>query len=65
MLVVLRAGAAVAAEALMALVRELKGAVYPPKAIDFVAALPVSGLGKRDIKAIRAPFWRGEQRAVA
>ena len=32
----------------MALVREKKGAVYAPKAIDFVDALPVTGLGKLD-----------------
>lgn len=51
-----------AAEELIALVRERKGAVYAPKVIDFVAALPVTGLGKLDKKAIRAPFWQGRQR---
>jgi fatty-acyl-CoA synthase len=64
-LVVLRAGAQVAAEELIALVRERKGAVYAPKAIDFVASLPVTGLGKLDKKAIRAPFWQGQQRGVS
>ena len=64
-LVVLRAGAAVAAEELIALVRERKGAVYAPKAIDFVATLPVTGLGKLDKKAIRAPFWQGQTRGVS
>jgi fatty-acyl-CoA synthase len=64
-LVVLRAGASVPAEELIALVRERKGAVYAPKAIDFVAALPVTGLGKLDKKAIRAPFWQGMQRGVS
>ena len=44
--------------------REKKGAVYTPKAIDFVAALPVTGLGKLDKKAIRAQFWQGQGRAV-
>ncbi len=63
-LVVLRAGAKVEAEALMALVRDKKGAVYTPKAIDFVDALPVTGLGKLDKKAIRARFWQGQQRSV-
>ena len=62
--VVLRAGASVAAEELMALVRERKGAVQAPKSIEFVAALPVTGLGKLDKKAIRAKFWQGQQRAV-
>jgi len=62
--VVLRAGASVAAEELMALVRERKGAVQAPKSIEFVSALPVTGLGKLDKKAIRAKFWQGQQRAV-
>ena len=48
----------------MALVRERKGAVQAPKSIEFVAALPVTGLGKLDKKAIRAKFWQGQQRAV-
>ncbi len=63
-LVVLRPGQAVAAEALISLVRERKGAVYAPKAIDFVDALPVTGLGKLDKKAIRARFWQGQDRSV-
>ena len=63
-LVVLRPGATVHAEELIALVRERKGAVYAPKAIDFVDALPVTGLGKLDKKAIRARFWQGQGRAV-
>ena len=63
-LVVLRAGATVAAEELIALVRERKGAVYAPKAIDFVDALPTTGLGKLDKKAIRARFWQGQGRAI-
>jgi fatty-acyl-CoA synthase len=63
-LVVLRPGASVHAEELMALVRERKGAVYTPKAIDFVDALPVTGLGKLDKKAIRARYWQGQGRGV-
>ncbi len=63
-LVVLRAGASVAVEELMALVRDKKGAVYTPKAIDFVETLPVTGLGKLDKKAIRAHFWQGQGRSV-
>jgi len=67
-LVVVRPGSpadpvALAAE-LMAWVRERKGAVQAPKAIDFVDALPMTGLGKLDKKAIRAKFWQGQQRAV-
>ncbi len=63
--VVLRAGASVAAEELMALVREAKGPVQAPKSVEFVDALPVTGLGKPDKKALRARYWVGQQRAVA
>ena len=63
-LVVLRAGASVHEEELKALVRDKKGAVYTPKAIDFVDALPVTGLGKLDKKAIRAKYWQGQTRSV-
>ena len=71
-LVVLRPGVAghapadpvVLAAELTAWVRERKGAVQAPKAIDFVDALPMTGLGKLDKKAIRAKFWQGQQRAV-
>jgi len=62
--VVLKAGATVAAEALMALVREHKGPVQAPKSVDFVDALPVTGLGKPDKKVLRARYWSGQQRAV-
>lgn len=62
--VVLKAGATVAAEALIALVREHKGSVQAPKSVDFVDALPVTGLGKPDKKALRAKYWTGQQRAV-
>jgi fatty-acyl-CoA synthase len=62
--VVLKAGETVAAEALIALVREHKGPVQAPKSIDFVDALPVTGLGKPDKKALRAKYWTGQQRAV-
>jgi fatty-acyl-CoA synthase len=63
-LVVLRPGASATADELMALVKARKGAVYTPKVIDFVDALPVTGLGKLDKKAIRAQFWQGQGRSV-
>jgi len=63
-LVVLKAGSPVSAEELIACVREAKGAVQTPKTIEFVDALPVTGLGKLDKKAIRARYWDGQQRAV-
>ena len=53
-MVVLRDGMTVAAAELMALVRARKGPVQTPKAILFVDAIPLSGLGKPDKKAVRA-----------
>jgi fatty-acyl-CoA synthase len=32
--------------------------------VDFTDALPVTGLGKPDKKAIRAKYWGGSTRAV-
>ena len=55
-MVVLKPGQSVAAEELIALVREHKGAVCAPKQIRFVAQLPVTTIGKLDKKAIRARF---------
>ncbi|MFP5462622.1 MAG: AMP-binding protein [Gammaproteobacteria bacterium] len=63
--VVLRAGASVRAEELMALVRDAKGAVQAPKSVDFADSLPVTGLGKPDKKALRAKYWGGQGRSVA
>ena len=54
--VVLRAGVRVAADALVALVRERKGPVQAPKAVHFVEAIPLTGLGKPDKKALRERY---------
>lgn len=61
--VVRRSGAVTEAE-LIALVRDRKGAVSAPKSVDFVAAIPLSPLGKPDRKALRAPFWPADGRQV-
>jgi fatty-acyl-CoA synthase len=63
-LVVLRPGAAVGADDLIALVRERKGAVYAPKSVDFIDDLPLTGVGKADRKAVRARFWPADGRQV-
>jgi fatty-acyl-CoA synthase len=63
--VVLRPGASVDAAELIALVREAKGPVQAPKSVDFVDALPVTGLGKPDKRALRAKYWGGAARGVA
>ncbi|MDO6414469.1 AMP-binding protein [Sphingomonas sp. BIUV-7] len=54
--VVLEAGATVDPVALIASVREKKGAVQAPKTVEFIDALPLSPLGKPDKKALRARF---------
>ncbi|MGC0225714.1 AMP-binding protein [Pseudooceanicola nitratireducens] len=51
-------------EALRARVREAKGAVHVPKAFYVVDALPLTGLGKVDKVALRAPHWEGHTRQV-
>lgn len=63
--VVLRAGANNSAAELQAHVKDKRGAPWSPKTIDFVAEIPVTGLGKIDRKALRAPYWEGRARGVA
>jgi fatty-acyl-CoA synthase len=38
--------------------------VQAPKSVDFVDALPVTGLGKPDKKVLRARYWGEGGRAV-
>jgi fatty-acyl-CoA synthase len=52
--VALRPGAEPCADALIALVRDRKGAVQAPKSIFFVEALPLTAVGKPDKKRLRA-----------
>jgi fatty-acyl-CoA synthase len=63
-IVVKRAGGKVEAAELRALVKERKGSVYAPKQVEFMEALPVTGLGKIDKKALRAPYWKTAQRSI-
>lgn len=54
--IVLREGASVSDEELRALVKAKKGPVQSPKVVHFVDAIPLSGLGKHDKKALRSRF---------
>jgi fatty-acyl-CoA synthase len=63
--VVLKSGANVDFEALHAHVKEKRGGPWAPKSIEFVAQIAVTGLGKVDRKALRAPYWAGRTRGVA
>lgn len=63
--VVLKSGAHVEAAELQAHVKDKRGAPWSPKTIDVVESIPVTGLGKIDRKALRAPYWDGRSRGVA
>lgn len=51
-------------EQIQASVKDRKGSVQVPKQVVVVDALPLTGLGKPDKKAVRARFWEGAARAV-
>jgi fatty-acyl-CoA synthase len=62
--VVLREGASLTDEVvaeIQAMVKERKGSVQVPKEVIAIDALPLTGLGKPDKKALRARFWTGER----
>jgi acyl-CoA synthetase (AMP-forming)/AMP-acid ligase II len=63
-LVVTRPGARVGEDELIDWVRARKGSIMAPKAVAFVADIPVTNLGKIDKKAIRARYWAGQDRQV-
>jgi fatty-acyl-CoA synthase len=63
--VVLRPGAEANEAALQAHVKTKRGAPWSPKAVHFIDAVPVTGLGKIDRKALRAKFWTEEGRQVS
>jgi fatty-acyl-CoA synthase len=46
------------------LVKDAKGAVQSPKQLIATDALPLTGLGKPDKKALRAQYWAGQERSV-
>ena len=46
-------------------VKAKRGGPWAPKTIDFVDVIAVTGLGKVDRKALRAPYWQGRSRGVA
>ncbi len=49
---------------IQAAVKDRKGSVQVPKQVVVVDALPLTGLGKPDKKAVRARFWEGAARSV-
>jgi len=63
-LVVLRQGHCATKGELIEFVKSRKGSLTAPKSIEFVAAIPVTNLGKVDKKALRARYWSGRTRNV-
>jgi fatty-acyl-CoA synthase len=63
--VTLREGATATEEELQAHVKQHRGGPWAPKSVEFVKELPLTGLGKLDRKALRAPYWSNQQRAVS
>jgi fatty-acyl-CoA synthase len=62
--VVRSAGSQIAAEELIAAVRRAKDPLHAPKSVEFVAALPLTPVGKVDKVSLRAPYWQGRSRRV-
>jgi fatty-acyl-CoA synthase len=62
--VVPREGCLPDADELIDLVKAHKGAAHAPKQVQFVKALPMTGVGKVDKKVLRAGFWAGRERMV-
>ncbi len=64
-IVVLREGAELTDDVVAEIkesVKERKGAVQAPKQVIATDALPLTGLGKPDKKALRARYWDGDRR---
>ncbi len=45
-------------------VKEAKGSIQAPKSVDFVAAIPLTPVGKPDKKVLRAQYWSDQERSV-
>ncbi|MFZ3183149.1 MAG: AMP-binding protein [Pseudomonas sp.] len=62
--VILRAGAHVTAEALLALVKEQIGGYKTPKSLIFVQELPTSAVGKVLRRKVKDKYWQSIQRKI-
>jgi acyl-CoA synthetase (AMP-forming)/AMP-acid ligase II len=62
--VVLRAGQSATAAEIIAFAGERMAGYKKPKTVDFVDEIPKTTYGKPDKKAVRAPYWAGQDRMV-
>jgi fatty-acyl-CoA synthase len=63
-IVVLREGASLNEDAVIAHSKEKLGGVKSPKSVEFRPEIPKTPAGKMDKKAIRKQYWAGSDRAV-
>jgi acyl-CoA synthetase (AMP-forming)/AMP-acid ligase II len=61
----LRPGSVASEQLLIEHTRTLIASYKKPRSIDFVESLPRLFNGKIDKKALRAPYWRGQERQVS
>jgi acyl-CoA synthetase (AMP-forming)/AMP-acid ligase II len=64
-LVVLREGAKVSPEEIIAFVKEKKGSLVAPKSVAYVDKIPLTNVGKVDKKKLRKKYWKGTQRMIS
>jgi acyl-CoA synthetase (AMP-forming)/AMP-acid ligase II len=62
--VVLGAGQSATAAEIIAFAGERMAGYKKPKTVDFVDEIPKTTYGKPDKKAVRAPYWAGQDRMV-
>jgi len=62
--VVIREGASLAEEEIIAHCKEKLGGVKSPKSVEFCAEIPKTAAAKIDRKKLRAPYWEGVDRKV-
>jgi len=63
-IVVKKPGAEVSADELIGLVREKKGSAQAPASVEFVDAIPLTGLGKPDKKLLRSRYGEAQLRPL-
>jgi fatty-acyl-CoA synthase len=62
--VVLKAGASLAVEDVVAFCRERLGGYKVPRQVQFTTTLPRNASGKLLKTVLREPFWKGRSRQV-